>query len=556
MVELYGHQVEIKSRILEAWATGSHATLATMPTGAGKTTVFTSIVHETPGLIVEIAHRQELVSQMSLALAVEGVQHRIIGPKNVQRTIVQLQRERLRGCWIDPNAQVAVAGVDTLRARFDQLAQWGQGVRLWVMDESHHLLRSNKWGRAVELFPNAVGLGVTATAGRADGKGLGVHADGVFDTLIEGPGMRELVDAGYLSDYTIYTPPSDLDLSAVPVGNTGDYSHKQLARAVHRSHLVGDVVKHYLRLAPGKLGITFAVDVESAGELAAQYLTAGVPAAVITAKTGDRERYEVMRRFERRELLQLVNVDILGEGVDVPAVEVVSFARPTKSLNLYIQQFGRALRRSPGKRRAIIIDHVGNVLEHDGPPDVPRVWSLDRRPKRRKGERDPDMIPHRVCPNCSQPYEAYLDCCPHYFGDGTRCAYRYVPARRDGPEFVDGDLVQLDEVTLAAMRARIAHVDEAPSAVRARFAHAGAPPVAAYGAAHSQRCRQDAQRPLRELLGIYGGLLEARGYSTSEAQRRFFHRYRLDVGTAQTLGRKEAQRLTAALLHDIGRGAA
>jgi superfamily II DNA or RNA helicase len=99
-----------------------------------------------------------------------------------------------------------------------------------------------------------------------------------------------------------------------------------------------------LRLAPGKLGVTFDTDVDSATETAAAFRAAGVPAEVVSAKTPDALRAQILRRFKNREILQLVNVDLFGEGFDLPAIEVVSFARATESFALYCQQFGRALR--------------------------------------------------------------------------------------------------------------------------------------------------------------------------------------------------------------------
>jgi DNA repair protein RadD len=231
------------------------------------------------------------------------------------------------------------------------------------------------------MFPNARGLGVTATPVRADGKGLGAHHDGVMHHIIEGAGMRDLIQQGFLTDYRIFAPPSDLDLTGVTRAADGDYNKKQLKQRVRRSQIIGDVVAHYLRIAPGKLGLTFATDVETATEIANRYRAAGVPSEVVSAKTPTGQRIEILKRFKRREVMQLVNVDLFGEGFDLPALEVVSMARPTESYGLYCQQFGRVLRPLPGKTVGIIIDHVGNVVRH-GLPDKPRRWSLDRREKR------------------------------------------------------------------------------------------------------------------------------------------------------------------------------
>lgn len=546
MSELRPYQADLHRRITHAWGSGHRNVLAVAPTGSGKTVLFSKILAEHQGAACAIAHRQELVSQISLSLAREGLRHSIIAPRALVRFIAQLHSDETGASFYDPAAKIAVAGVDTLIRRTAALDSWRQQVTLYVMDEAHHLLRDNKWGKAAAMFPHARGLGVTATPCRADGKGLGRHADGLADVLVEGPSMRSLINEGYLSDYTILAPPSDLDLSDVPTSKaTGDWNPNALSHAVHRSHLVGDVVAHYKRLAMGKLGVTFATDVPAATELAAEYNRQGVPAAVVSAKTPDSERYSLVSQFRAGELMQLVNVDIFGEGFDLPALEVVSMARPTQSFALYSQQFGRGSRPFPGKTRTIIIDHVNNVCTHNGPPDVPRIWTLDRRESARRSAPDPDIIPFRICIECTQPYESVLPACPY-------CRAVYMPARRDGPRYVEGNLVELDAATLASMRGDVARIDETPGSLRARMEAAGASRMAAGGAAAQQRRRQAAQRSLRRLLELYGSLQVAGGRGVPEAHQRFYHRYGIDVLSAQALGRREAEILTLRIMGDIG----
>ena len=287
-MQLRDYQQDLYTEIQTAWR-WLHNLLVVLPTGGGKTVLFARVIADEPGPAVSIAHRQELVSQISLALGCFGVRHRIIGPLPVIKLIVAQHTELLGRSYYDPNANKAVAGVDTLIRRADKLAAWCASTRLWVQDEAHHLLTGNKWGKAAAMFPNARGLGVTATPERADGRGLGRHADGLFDTIISGPGMRQLIADRYLTDYRIFAPPSDLDLRDVKISNaTGDFNPHDLRRSVHRSQIVGDIVEHYLRLTPGRLGLTFTVDVETAGITAQAYRAAGVPAEVVSAKTPDR----------------------------------------------------------------------------------------------------------------------------------------------------------------------------------------------------------------------------------------------------------------------------
>ena len=417
-VTLRPFQVACRDQVYQAWADGARNVLMVIPTGGGKTVVFSDIMASYSAPSIAIAHRQELVSQISLALARNGVRHRIIGPAQVARICTSIHIADLGANYIDPTNKCAVAGVDTL-IRMDPNTNWFRQIRLVVQDEAHHLLVKNKWGAAQQMFPNAYGLGVTATPCRADGNGLGRQADGIIDKMVIGPGMRELIEAGWLSEYRIFAPPSDLDLTGVTVSASGDFSPPKLSEAVHKSHIVGDVVDHYLRIAPGKLGVTFAVDVAAAGEIAEAYRSKGVAAEVVSAKTPDALRAAILRRFRSREVIQLVNVDLFGEGFDLPAIECISMARPTQSYGLFAQQFGRALRPMEGKTHAFIIDHVGNVHRH-GLPDAPRAWSLDRRERRTRTSVD-IVIPVRTCPNCTAAYERVHPRCP-YCGSrpGTR----------------------------------------------------------------------------------------------------------------------------------------
>lgn len=538
MINLRDYQRQLVNDIRDSWDAGARNVLAVLPTGGGKTICISDILLNTDKPSRVIAHRQELVSQISLSLARNDVKHSIIAPVNVIRAIVKLHHEELGKSLYYPSAKCAVAGVNTLVRRGDPGAK---DVGLWVCDESHHLLADNLWGKAVRLYPNARGLGVTATPSRADGNGLGRHADGLIDDMVIGPNMRHLIDWGYLTDYKIFVPPASIDLSDVAISqSTGEYNKPKLNKAVnqHKSQIVGDVVQHYLRIAPGKLGVTFTTDVAMAETIADAYNAAGVPAVALSAKTPDAERWTALRRFRNRELLQLVNVALFDEGFDLPAIEVVSMARPTASYGLYIQTFGRGLRILTGKSRAIIIDHVGNVLRH-GLPDAAREWTLDRREKRSAGTPD-DVIPLRSCMECFGVYERFLAACPY-------CGYAHVPAGRSSPEQVDGSLIELDPATLATMRGEIERLD--------------GPPVIPYGADRivtasvkkRHRERQDAQQALRETMMIWGGYSRDAGRTTDEGHRLFYLRFGVDVMTAQTLGRADAEKLRERVQNDITR---
>lgn len=401
-----------------------------------------------------------------------------------------------------------------------------------VVHNCHHVLRENKWGTAASMFKNARGLYPTATPLRADGKGLGRHADGIMDVLVEGLPMRELIDMGRLSDYVISCPDSDVDYSEVTITASGELSLPKLRDAVHKSKkLVGDVVAAYKQWAEGTLGVTFAVDVESATDITMAYRKAGIPAELITANTPEQVRAGIMRRFRNRDVLQLVSVDILGEGVDVPAIETVSFARKTNSYGLYCQHFGRGLRVMEGKLRARIIDHVGNVAHHNL-PDMPKRWTLDRAEKRSRGTVVDDAIPLRVCvnPTCAQPFMRVLTTCPY-------CKTKVVPRGRATPEQVEGNMIELDLEVLKQMRGEIARID-GPALIPQHVA-----PMVAQAIRKNHKERQDWQCRLRDAMDVWGGYHRYLGRDDDEIQMRFYLMFGIDVLSAQALGKSDAEEL-------------
>lgn len=547
-MQLRPYQQKQKDDIYQAWQDPDvRNVMAVCPTGGGKTVLFGSIIQDNPGATCAIAHRQELVGQIAMALARYGVSHQIIGPSSLVKQLVRQQIAELGTSFYRSDARTAVAGVDTLVRRGFHLKSWLQNVTLWVQDEGHHVLEGNKWGKAAAMMPNARGLGVTATPIRADGRGLGRHADGLMDAMVEGPSMRWLIDQGYLTEYRVFAPPSDLDLDLVDISQaTGDYKPKQLKKAVKQSHLVGDVVQHYLRLAPDKLGVTFVTDVETAGEVAQQFRDHGVAAEVVSAKTPNPVRAEILRRFRNREILQLVNVDLFGEGFDLPAIEVVSMARPTQSYALYAQQFGRALRPMEGKPHALIIDHVGNVVVH-GLPDRERAWSLDAREKHPRAKKPEDDIPLRYCPACTQPYERTHRSCPY-------CGHTPTPEDRSRPEFVDGDLLELSPDVLAQMRGAAVEAIKDPATVGARLRYAGAPEAAVRGAMKKTASKAEAQLALRGAITWWAGAQRALGREDSESYRMFYHIFGIDVLSAQALGRPDALKLAKQVNHYLSGG--
>lgn len=523
------YQDELERGTYEGWAANQNV-LNVLPTGAGKSVCMSKIalnLYKQSAMQCIIAHRNELVAQMSSHVARMGIPHRIVGSDTTQAQIRRQHRTLFNGeCFVHPTARTSVVGVDTLIARRETLGKWAHQHDRWMMDEAHHTLTANKWGKAVLMMPNALGAGFTATPVRADGQGLGVKelgGDGLFHRMNLGPSMRWLIDNHFLSDFEILCPKSDMRIEDEgAVSADGDWSHQKLKKAAKKSHIVGDVVENYCKYAYGRQAIVFATDVETGADMAAKFVANGIKAAFLSAETPPAVREKYISEFKSQKQQVLINVDLFDEGFDVPSCDVVMMARPTASLGKYRQMAGRGLRYQVGKV-ALIIDMVSNVIRH-GLPDKEIAWSLARRDKRGKQMRDPEEIPLTTCINCTKPYEKFMVACPYCGSE------KPLPEPRSRTlEMVEGDLILLDRETLARMRA--ATVMENPADISARVAMA-AGSIAGMGAFNRQKEKCDAHEALKETIAQWAGIQRARGFDDREIQRKFYYALGMDVVTA------------------------
>ena len=536
-MQLRPYQSKAKIDVNYSWSVGNKNVLLVMPTGAGKTVLFSDTVKDHQGYSCTMAHRQELVSQMSLSFARAGIRHRIIAPKTVVKNCVNLQMQELNNNYYDPQSSKAVASVDTLINRIEQNQSFLNNCSLWVMDEAHHVLKSNKWGKCVSLFPNAKGLGVTATPQRADGNGLGAANDGVFNDLILGPDTYDLMNMGYLSKYRVIVSETHLNLNDNDISKTtGDYKKTRLVAATEESSIIGDVVSHYLKFAAGKIGITFVPSIKIAEETAEKFNKAGVPAKALSSKNNDLERYRALRDLREGRLKQLVNVDLFGEGFDLPAIEVISIARKTMSLALHLQMIGRVLRIMEGKDKAMIIDHVGNILNPRlGLPDKRRIWTLDRRERRSKTDNEESL---KVCPNpeCLSPYERFHVVCPH-------CGFKPEVIARNQPEFVDGSLVELSDEFIQQLLGDREKIDKDKEQYRAELIAKGTPKMYEMIQVKRHAELQKTQKALRDMIAWWAGYHRAMRRCDEEIQKRFYLTFKIDILSAQSLKTKDSNEL-------------
>jgi DNA repair protein RadD len=448
---------------------GSKAPVYVAPTGSGKTVLFTHIARgasERGNSVWILVHRQELLYQTSRALYVLGIDHGVVAPGFTPR----------------PDARVQVCSVQTLARRIEQ-GRVGN-VDLVVIDEAHHAT-AGTWRKVVEGRPDARIIGVTATPARTDGQGLGIAAGGVFDTLVLGPTLAELIADGYLCAPAVYAPPSQLDMSGVRLGNDGDYVRGEMARRMDKPTITGDAVDHYRRLCNGAPAIAFCASVEHAKHVAAQFRGAGYKSECIDGKMLDTERKDRIDALGNGRLNVLASCEIVSEGTDIPVVTAAILLRPTVSLTLYLQQVGRALRpvypdgaddstregrlaaiARSAKPRAVILDHVGNTFTH-GLPDDDRTWDLAGVPKARRGENREKPLAVTQCPKCYAAHRPGPEC--------PSCGHVYQPTLI-APKQVDGRLQELSEADAEAIRKarekkavlRARSLDELKAIARAR----------------------------------------------------------------------------------------
>lgn len=407
MFTLRQYQQTALDAIRAAFQDGIKAVLYQAPTASGKTVLFTFIAHHGSRLgtrVCILVHRRELLKQASATLTDLGVHHGIIAP------------------WAPrTDSMVQVASKDTLGRRA------GHEFDLIVIDEAHHATAPT-YRRIWEANPNAVRLGVTATPCRLSGAGLAT----VFDHLICGPSVAGLTPE-YLSPYEYYGPPVKVNLTGLrSLG--GDYSKDELTKAMDMRHITGDCIAHYRKYLNGRPAIAFCASVAHAEHVAEQFRAEGFRAVSVDGTLNDEVRDERISGLADGRVNVLASCDLVSEGLDVPVCMGALLLRPTKSLNVYLQQVGRVLRRAPGKEKAIILDHVGNYLRH-GLPDTPREWSLEQGAVKKKDDDGP-VEQARQCPACWYIHDP-APVCPS-------CGHVYKLVRKPPPKVKYGELERVE----------------------------------------------------------------------------------------------------------------
>jgi DNA repair protein RadD len=423
------YQEELHQAVRRAIAAGKRSILVCLPTGGGKTFVGTRFMHGA-----------ELKGNESIFLV-------------PRRELAYQAAKRLQGCGIEPGIIMSgeplhssrlcqVASFDTIHARvMKKQTMKLPNAKLVIPDEAHLSIAETRQDIINAFGSDAITIGLTATAARADGKPLGA----VFDHLIIGWSVAKMVQEGYLVG-TRYFAPSEPDLKALKVSKiSGDYTDGSSEKEMIKPKIIGDVIENWLRLAGGQSTVVFCVTRKHMRYVTDAFVRAGVAAECVDGETPEDERKAIFDRVESGKTTVLVNVFVASYGLDIPRLTVCQLARPTKSLVLYFQMIGRTLRpiyapwadeamleesaemrlaaiQDSHKPYSMVIDHAGAVKRH-GFVDEPVPWTLegdesisDVRERERQERKEPKEI---ICPRCKRTFKGSRFC--------PSCGFELVP---------------------------------------------------------------------------------------------------------------------------------
>lgn len=414
MIQLRDYQQDIiRETVKSIHEYKYQAPLVVAPTGSGKTIIFAHIATnaEKKGKrVLILVHRREILQQTMEKLYMFGVQAGQIAS----------------GHPMTPEL-IQVAMVSTLARRLDSIIP----PDLIITDEAHHST-AGSWKKIQEKFQEVLRIGFTATPERLDGAGL-IEC---FDTMVQGPTIRSLVESGHLSMPRMFCGPNVQQKVKIKV-KMGDYDKGEQTKKMTERLIIGNVIDHYREKLNGLPTVCFCVSIEHCHVMEEEFRAAGFRSRTVHGKMTKTDRDAAIRGLGTGEVQILCSCDVISEGVDVPVIAGAILLRRTKSLALYLQQVGRALRPYPGKEEAIILDHAGNFHEH-GHVLAKREWTLVAK-KRSKREKDELQAPTiTVCPACGGVFPGLPKVCQDC-GEDLQAA-RDAAAGRKPPKEIAGIL--------------------------------------------------------------------------------------------------------------------
>lgn len=426
------YQVEAVTEVNKEFDSGVKSVLLVLPTGSGKTSIGSHLINQSVSQgksVIFLAHRKELIEQCSQRLDGQGVSHGIIkaGNKRVNGSPVQV-------------ASIATL-INRVRPKDGQLLGHNYKADLIVVDEAHRTTSEGTYGEVIRAFPNAKLLGLTATPYRTDGKGLGE----MFETIVSVSSPEELTKMGYLVPARVFTTPLVPDFSKIKT-KMGEFDKVAVDAAMNNAKLVGDVYTQWKKHGSDRKTVIFASSCEHGKSILGVFIEKGEKAAYLDGTTPDIERTQILDDLASGVIQVVINMGVLTEGWDSPSVSCIVLARPTKSLGLYLQMAGRALRPYKDKGDCIIIDHGGNTLRH-GLVIEPREFSLEGD----KGRAAPPRL--TTCFKCNNIHQEKK--CPECGHQNTKPKPAVSDEEKkylNAMEIVEGDLEELDLVKILERR--------------------------------------------------------------------------------------------------------
>ncbi|MBM6708702.1 DEAD/DEAH box helicase [Ligilactobacillus salivarius] len=343
-MELRPYQETARQKVQEEWEEGKKRTLLVLPTGTGKTIVFSKIIEDRVKKgerVLVIAHRGELLEQAS--------------DKLYKSTGLKTATEKAEQTSLGSFYRVVVGSVQTLQRekRLNQfLPEYFDTI---VVDEAHHAI-SDGYQRVLQHFEDANVLGVTATPDRGDMRSLGSY----FESLAYEYSLPEAIKSGYLSPIKALTIPLKLDLSNVKQ-QAGDFSTKDLGTAL--DPYLEQIAEEMKKQCFNRKTVVFLPLVKTSQKFRDILNQHGFKAAEVNGESGDRE--QVLKDYEEGKYNVLCNSMLLTEGWDCPSVDCVIVLRPTKVRALYSQMVGRGTRLAPGKKELLLLDFLWHTERHE-----------------------------------------------------------------------------------------------------------------------------------------------------------------------------------------------
>lgn len=394
-IKLRPYQEDFVNALRKSFASGNKRIIGTIGCGAGKSVIASYISKsctDKNNNVLFVVHRKELCEQIT---------------KTFEKGDVNMDL-----CHIGM--------VQTECRRLHKLAT----PKLIIVDEGHHSL-ANSYRSIIEHFNDALVLSLTATPVRLSGEGF----KQLYSDIVTGVSTKWLIANKYLSPYKYYGVTL-ADTSKLHTKN-GDFDKNEVEQLMSQSYIFGSAVENWKKYANGKQTIVYCSSIATSKETVQAFRKAGISAEHLDGTTPQKTREKIDKKFREGKIMVLSNVDLFGEGYDVPDCECVVLLRPTKSLSLHIQQSMRSMRYKENKT-AIILDHVGNYARH-GLPDDDREWTLEGRKKREK-----TSVAVRECPICFAVNPATERVCKY-------CGAQLIEERKEQDKKVIDDVI-LEEI--------------------------------------------------------------------------------------------------------------